>query len=194
VLRSPRPYSEQIWAPGGALLLRTNTATTGAADILRLRVGIDSQPTALMASPRAEYSPVVSPNGAWLAYVSNEAGPFEVYVTSFADPGAGRWPVSTSGGTMPRWSHRGDELFYMDLRSNLVAARVTPTPPFAVQSRRVLFDASDFIQTSVSRRNYDVSADDQRFLMVQRADGARSGQVVVVENWPEEMRRRATQR
>jgi serine/threonine-protein kinase len=194
VLRSPRPYSEQIWAPNGALLVRTNTATTGAADILTMRVGRDSQPMPLVASPRAEYSPIVSPNGAWLAYVSNEAGPFEVWVTSLADPGAGRWPVSTSGGTMPRWSHRGDELFYMDLRSNLVAARVTPTPPFAVQSRRVLFDASDFIQTSASRRNYDVAVDDQRFLMVQRADGARSGQVVVVENWPEEMRRRASQR
>jgi hypothetical protein len=58
----------------------------------------------------------------------------------------------------------------------------------------VLFDASNFIQTSVSRRNYDVSADDERFLMVQRADGARSGQVVVVEHWPEEMRRKAKQR
>ena len=81
----------------------------------------------------------------------------------------------------------------MDLRSNLVAVRVTPTPPFAVESRRVLFDASDFLQPSISRRNFDVAADDQRFLMVQRADGARSGQVVVVENWPEEMRRRARQ-
>ena len=94
---------------------------------------------------------------------------------------------------MPRWSHRGDEIFYMDLRSNLVAVRVTPNPPFSVENRRVLFDASDFLQPSISRRNFDVSADDQRFLMVQRADGARHGQVVVVENWPEEMRRKASQ-
>jgi Tol biopolymer transport system component len=194
VTQSSRPLSEQIWAPGGDLLVRTTTATMGASDILMLRAAADSQPTPLVASSRAEYSPVASPNGAWLAYVSNETGRYEVYVTPLATPGAGKWVISTSGGTMPRWSHRGDELFYMDLRSNLVAARVTPTPPFTVQSRRVLFDASDFIQTSVSRRNYDVAADDQRFLMVQRADGARSGQVVVVENWPEEMRRRATQR
>ena len=76
----------------------------------------------------------------------------------------------------------------------IVAVRVTTTPPFGVQSRRVLFDASDFLQPGISRRNFDVAADDQRFLMVQRADGTRSGQVVVVENWPEEMRRRATQR
>jgi Tol biopolymer transport system component len=190
VLQSRRPLSEQIWAPDGALLARTTTATMGAADIVMLRAASDSQPIPWVASPRAEYSPVASPNGAWLAYVSNETGRYEVYVTPLVNPGSGKWGVSTSGGSMPRWSHKGDELFFMDARSNLVAARVTTTPTFAVQNRRVLFGASDFIQTSVSRRNYDVSRDDQRFLMVQRADGARHGQVVVVEHWPEEIRRR----
>jgi Tol biopolymer transport system component len=192
VLHSSRPLSEQTWAPGGDLLVRTTTATLGAADILMLRTAPDGQPIPLVASPRAEYSPVASPNGAWLAYVSNETGRYEVYVTPLATPGAGRWAISTSGGSMPRWSHRGDEIFYMDLRSNLVAVRVTPTPPFAVVSRQVLFDASDFLQPSISRRNFDVATDDQHFLMVQRADGARSGQVVVIENWSEEMRRRGT--
>jgi len=166
----------------------------GAADILAQRTASDRQPVPLVATPRAEYSPAASPNGAWLAYVSNETGRYEVYVTPLATPSAGKWAISTNGGSMPRWSHHGDEVFYMDLRSNLVAVRVTPTPPFAVESRRVLFDASDFLQPSISRRNFDVAADDQRFLMVQRADGARSGQVVVAEHWPEEMRRRAAQR
>jgi eukaryotic-like serine/threonine-protein kinase len=194
VATSTRPMSEQSWTRDGALLARTTTATMGAGDIVMLRAASDSQPIPLVASPRAEYSPVASPDGAWLAYVSNETGRYEVYVTPLANPGSGKWAITTSGGSMPRWSHRGDEIFYMDLRSHLVAARVTTTPAFVVESRRVLFDASDFLQPSVSRRNYDVSADDQRFLMVQRADGTRSGQVVVVENWPEEMRRRARQR
>jgi dipeptidyl aminopeptidase/acylaminoacyl peptidase len=193
VLQGSRPLSEQIWVPGGALLVRTTTATMGASDILILRAASDTQPIPLVASPRAEYSPVASPSGRWLAYVSNETGRYEVYVTPLANPGSAKWAISTAGGSMPRWSHRGDEIFYMDLRSNLVAVRVTTTPPFAVASRHVLFDASDFLQPSISRRNFDVAADDRRFLMVQRADGARSGQVVVVENWPEEMRRRAGQ-
>ena len=60
-----------------------------------------------------------------------------------------------------------------------------------VQGTRVLFNAADFIQTAVSRRNYDVSPDGQRFLMVQRADGAKRGQVIVVENWLAEMRRKS---
>jgi Tol biopolymer transport system component len=194
VMMSARPMSEQSWTRDGSILARTTTATAGAGDIVVLRAASDGQPVPLVASPRAEYSPVASPNGAWLAYVSNETGRYEVYVTPLANPGSGKWAVSTSGGSTPRWSHRGDEIFYMDLRSHLVAVRVTPTPPFAVESRRVLFDASDFLQPSISRRNFDVAADDERFLMVQRADGARTGQVVVVENWPEDMRRRTERR
>ena len=194
ILQSHRPISEQLWAPvGGILVARTTTASVGAGDILMIRPGVDSVPTPLIASPGADYSPMVSPDGKWLAYTSNETGRYEVYVTSFASPGAGKWPVSTNGGTSPRWSRRGDELFYLDLQSNLVAASVTTTPTVVVQAPRVLFSTSDFVQTSVSRRNYDVAPDGQRFLMVQRADGAKRGQVVVVENWTEEMRRKTRQ-
>jgi len=71
-----------------------------------------------------------------------------------------------------------------------VSTQLTTTPSVAVQNTRVLFNASDFVQTSVSRRNYDVAADDQRFLMVQRAEGATRGQVVVVEHWADEIRRK----
>jgi hypothetical protein len=71
-----------------------------------------------------------------------------------------------------------------------VAASLTTTPVFGVADTRVLFDASDFVYPSISRRNYDVASDDQRFLMVQRAPGGKRGQVVVVEHWTEEMRRR----
>jgi len=192
VLQSRRPLSEQIWVPGTrTLLVRTTTPTTGSGDILMLRVGVDSVPAPLVASPHPEYSPVASPDGKWLAYVSDETGRYEVYVTSLAAPGDAKWAVSNGGGITPRWSHRGDELFYLDLRSNMVATHVATTPSFAVQGTRVLFNASDFIQPAVSRRNFDVARDDQRFLMVQRADGAKRGQLVVVEHWADEMARKA---
>ena len=189
LLRSQRPLSEQIWSPlGNALLVRTTTASAGSGDILLIHPGVDNTPTPLVASPHSEYSPVVSPDGKWLAYVSNESGRYEVYVTSLATPSTAKWAVSTTGGSAPRWSHRGDELFYLDAQSNLVAARLTTAPSLVVQSTRVLFNASDFVQTSVSRRNYDVAVDDQRFLMVQRAEGAKRGQIVVVEHWADEIR------
>jgi Tol biopolymer transport system component len=194
VVQSARPLSEQIWTRDGALLIRTTTATTGSGDILIARPGAIDHATPLLASARAEYSPIASPDGKWLAYVTNETGRFEVTVTPLATPGSSKWAVSTNGGSTPRWSHRGDEIFYIDLRSNLVAAHISTTPAFAVQSRRTLFNAADFIQTSLSRRSFDVAADDQRFLMVQRADGAKRGQVVVVEHWADEMRRKAERR
>jgi hypothetical protein len=171
--------------------MRTTTPTPGAGDILVLRPGVDREPVPLVASPRTEYSPVVSPDGKWLAYVADETGRFEVYVTPFGAPGTARWAISTAGGNSPRWSHRGDEVFYLDLRSQMVAAKVVTTPTFEVQKTRVLFDASDFVQVSISRRNYDVAPDDQRFLMVQRAGGAKRGEIVVVEHWLDEIRRKA---
>ena len=191
-VRSPRPLSEQVWAPvGDAFVVRTTTPTAGAGDILVARPGRDIVPAPVVASARNEYSPALSPDGRWLAYAGGETGRIEVYVVPFDAPGTAKWVVSTSGGSAPRWSPRGDELFYLDARSNLVAARVATAPSFAVQGTRVLFNASDFIHTSLSRRNYDVAADGQRFLMVQRADGAKRGQVVVVEHWLEEVRRTA---
>jgi len=193
ILQSERPISEQVWAPMGELLARTTTATVGAGDIVMTRPGVDTATTSLIASPGADYSPIVSPNGKWLAYLSNESGRLEVYVTPFDRPGSAKWAVSTGGGTSPRWSRRGDELFYMDLRSNMVAARIITTPSFAVQDTRVLFNAADFVQTTASRRHYDVTPDGQRFLMVQRADGAKRGQIVVVENWGDEIRRKSRQ-
>jgi WD40 repeat protein len=190
--RNSRPVSEQTWA-GNKLVMRTTTPTSGAGDIIMLRAGIDSVPGPLVDTPYSEYTPTVSPDGKWLAYTSNETGRFEVYVVPFDNPGASKWPVSTTGGVTPRWSHHGDEIFYMDPRSNLVAARVTTTPSFSVQGSRVLFNAADLVQTSISRRNYDVATDDQRFLMVQRADGAKRGQVVVVEHITDELRRNRKQ-
>ncbi|SPE38575.1 hypothetical protein SBA6_900013 [Candidatus Sulfopaludibacter sp. SbA6] len=53
----------------------------------------------------------MSPDGHWLAYASNESGRFEVNVRPFPGPG-GKWPISTSGGAFPLWSHEGRELFF----------------------------------------------------------------------------------
>ena len=86
------------------------------------------------------------------------------------------------------------ELFYIDGESNLVSAQVTTSPAFTLGRTSVLFSAADFVIAGISRRNYDVSPDDQRFLMIRRARGSASAQVVVVENWFEEMKARGAAR
>ena len=82
-------------------------------------------------------------------------------------------------------------MFYLDLQSNLVAAQVTTSPTFALQGTKLLFSAADFVLNGGSRRGFDVSPDDQRFLMVRRAAGVASAQVIVTENWFEDAKARA---
>src|SRR5258706_2718859 len=69
------------------------------------------KPELFLGTPAVEVSPVFSPDGRWLAYMSLESGGPEVYVRPFPGPG-GKWQVSTGGGVMPVWSRNGRELFY----------------------------------------------------------------------------------
>ncbi len=189
LMRSTRPISEQVWrADGQGVLVRTTTPTDGNGDILVTRSLQDTIGKPLVATEATEYSPAVSPNGRWLAYVSNRSGRHEVYVAPFDAPDASRTLVSSGGGFTPRWARDGSAIFFLDLSTRMVEARVTTEPEFTVLGTRVLFDASEYAQTSLSRRNYDV-APDGRFLMVRRADGSRAGAMVVVEHWTEELRR-----
>jgi eukaryotic-like serine/threonine-protein kinase len=187
ILHLDRPISEQTWSPAGDwLAVRTTTSTAGLGDILASRIGPDATAAPVVATRNSEYTPTLSPDGRWMAYVSSETGRFEIFVVPFPNPGSSKRQISTTGGISPRWSHRGGEIFFLDLQSNLMAARVVTSPTFALQGTTRLFNAADFVLTAVSRRNYDVAPDDQRFLMVRRASGTSSAQLVVVENWFEE--------
>jgi eukaryotic-like serine/threonine-protein kinase len=191
LLRMERAVSEQIWSPaGGWLLVRTTTPMDGAGDVLRFRPGIDREAIPVLSSPHSEYTPGVSPDGNWIAYVSNESGRLEVYVVPFPTPDGRKWQISTDGGVAPVWSPRGNELFFLDLLGNMNAASVETRPDFAAGAMRVLFAAGDLASRAVSRRSYDVSADGQRFLMVQRSGGPHSARLVVVEQFGSELGRR----
>ncbi len=190
MVRSDRPLSEQVWRPDGAgLVVRTTTPAAGNGDLLTTRSPTDTIATPLVATERSEYSPAVSPNGEWLAFSSNSSGRFEVYVAPLAAPQSARVVVSSGGGGSPRWSADGNALFFLNNASQLVEARVSTSPSLRVEGTRVLFDATPFVQTSLSRRNYDV-APDGRFLFVRRADNSRAGAIVVVEHWTNELQAR----
>ena len=83
------------------------------------------KPTVFLNSPAQEREPMFSPDGRWLAYVSNESGRDEVYVRPFPGPG-GKWLISTGGGSIPTWSRTKRELFY-GLNGQIMVA------PFAVE-------------------------------------------------------------
>lgn len=167
---------------GGTLVLHVRQPLSGW-DIWSIPMHGDRRLQPLLRGPSDEHSALVSPDGRWLAYVSNEAGQDEVYVRPFPRPG-GPVQVSTAGGREPRWAPSGRELFYRDQRG-LVAAAVTASPSFRVGQRRVLFDDTPYLSHQYSAA-YDVHPDGRRFLMVRR--GSESPQVVVVLNWLEQHR------
>jgi len=176
------------WSPDGKwLLFQTDIATPGAGDILGIRPGIDTAPVPVVATTFTEMSPAFSPNGRWLAYVSNETGVDEIYVVPFPNTGAGKWAISAGGGTEPLWSHRGNELFYRDASGDLVAVEVHTNPTFSLGRSVALFPAAGFSSLRFTPQ-YAVALDDRRFLMIRPLQTGAPDKLIVVENWFEELR------
>jgi len=123
-----------------------------------------------------------SPDGRWLAYMSDESGRMEIYVAAFPGPG-GRWQISTEGGRTPRWRRDGKELFYLSADRKLMAVEVKPGSSFEAGHPRPLFDAPAR-RTGPFGVPYDVSADGQKFLVVMPAGESAPPPMTLVVNWP----------
>jgi eukaryotic-like serine/threonine-protein kinase len=176
------------WSPDGKwLVFRTGRFQSGAGDILGIRPGIDTVAVPLVATKFSELAPAISPDGRWLAYTSNESGQFEIYVVPFPNTAAAKWAVSTGGGTEPLWSHSGKELFYRDGAGSLVAVEVRSTPTFSLGRSTALFPAAAYYSFA-GTAEYAVGADDRRFLMIRQAAGSAADELIVVDNWFEELK------
>jgi len=141
----------------------------------------------LLSTPFEESYPAVSPDGQWLAYVSNESGAEQIYVRPYPDINAGRWQVSTDGGTQPVWAHDGSELFYRDGQS-VMRVEIDTSSGFIAGNPEALFD-DEYVLVQ-GGPNYDVSPVDGRFLMIKSAEEATGAvQIIVVENWFAEIAR-----
>ena len=127
-----------------------------------------------------------------MAYQSDETGDWEISVQPFPNVDEGRWQISNGGGVLPVWSRTTNELFYIRLPDfRMMAAEFSAGSGFVPGMRRELFDASDYYFTSAggAGRSFDVSPDEDRFLMLKRPVAAIT-QIVVVENWFEELKER----
>jgi serine/threonine protein kinase len=181
----PRSFSSD----GQFLAFHENNPKT-QKDIWMLRMS-DRKMLPFLQTAFNEGGPSFSPDGHWLAYVSNESGRPEVYVQPYPGPG-GKWQISTEGGTEPTWNHNGKELFYRS-GNKMMALDVVTASSFSAGKPHVLFEGqyytSDWPLISTA---YDVSADGQRFLMVKRTEQAASvTQINVVINWFEELKQKA---
>jgi len=143
---------------------------------------------ALLSASHEETGATLSPDGRWMAYVSDESGTNEVYVRPFPDAGASRQQLSRAGGTQPLWSHSGREIFYINGDGSMVAARVVTEPTFRIEGESALFAVTG--EQDAVYRVYDVSRDDQRFLMllrIEQDDDGASDRLILVRNWYTEL-------
>ena len=194
--RLDRQIQEVTWSPDGRwLVMRTDNGAAGAGDIVGLRTSGDTTPVPLVATPFSELEPAVSPDGRWLAYVSNESGRNEIYVRPFPATDGGRWQVSNGGGVEPRWSADGREIFFLDLGFSMMTAQIQTTPSFAVGDSRRLFDASGYFNLGF-HQSYDVTRDGKSFFFVApKRAGARdrAPTMVMAEHWFTDVRSRLRQ-
>ena len=165
----------EIWegryAPGGrSLLVRYIARGSGRRDIGVVPLDPPGPLQPLLQSSVDEVAPIVSPDGRWLAYVSNESGRAEVYVRAFPGMG-GRVQVSVDGGTEPVWSPRGDALYYRS-GYTMVAAALNIGGVVTVIGRRPLFTEPGH-PADLTHRSYDITPDGRQFVMLRKVGDQR---------------------
>ena len=182
---SANPHVPMSWSADGQHLAFDERKPGAQRDVWVLTRGGDPAPFVMTAYD--EWSPAFSPDGGWLAYVSNESGRNEIYVQPYPGPG-GKWLISTEGGTEPAWSPDGKELFYRRA-DQLLAVTVQTLPQFSASGPRVLFEGP--YEVVEGARDYDVTPDGKRFVMV-RSDGSEAPmRFYVMSSWFDELRARA---
>ncbi len=172
-------------SPDGHLAFVRQTSGSGG-DIYVLSLEGDPQPRPVVKTSGYDGGGAFSPDGRWMAYISNESSQFEVYLRPYPGRDRGKL-VSTQGGTHPKWNRNGKELFYR-LGNKMMVVDVSTSPNLTLSPPRVLFEQRYAFGSASTIPNYDYDPDGQRFVMVK--DDSASGRLNIVLNWFEELKRR----
>ncbi len=185
----PDPY---FFTPDGrALVFKDQGDPETLQNIAMISLDEGSQATLLLNEPFNERNAELSPNGRWMAYDSDESGQYEIYVRPFPNVDDDLMQVSSGGGVLPLWSRDGRELFYVK-DGSLPALMTTPVdsegPALTLGAPTRIIDWPYRIG---GLRGYDVSPDGARFLVLVNVgpDETSGLQLIVVQNWFEELRR-----
>ena len=183
VLRDPRTLPTNLipcqWLKDGRLVFYQANVANGYG--IWITPSDQPRPQPLVDSPFNELYPAVSPDGRWLAYMSDQSGRYEIYVQEFAS-GAQRTLISTQGGMQPRWSANGRELFYVQFDGSLMRAAIDSGARLKTVAPSVLFKTPIAPVLNPYRMDY-VPAADGRFLIKVPLKSAPSA-ITVVVNWP----------
>jgi dipeptidyl aminopeptidase/acylaminoacyl peptidase len=150
--------------------------STNAGNIMAVPTQGERQPFTVVATPYGEYNGVISKDGRWMAYVSDESGVMECYVTSFPQSHR-KWQISNGGAIGPRWDPNDKGMYYMGADGVLyfVEAEWDETS-FAIGATRALFEVSNALA-------YQLSRDGTRILVLEDADSGGSAPLTLISNW-----------
>jgi len=172
-------------ADGKTLSFDSREGVSGSWDVWVAPVGATGKGRPLFSTAATERGGTFSPDGQWIAYESNETGRSEIYIQAFPDGGRKR-QISNDGGTEPTWSSNGRELFYRNgdrmMSAEIATSGPSPTLP------RPLFEGL-YTRLPWGVRNYDVSPDGQRFLMLKSRASGEPQRIVLVQHLDQELKR-----
>ncbi len=181
ILRSKVRIEPTDWSRDGRYIV-FDRGNIGAADIWAVALAEPDKPFPLVQSPFLDTNGLFSPDGRWVAYVSQQTGDFEVYVTAFPRGGA-RYQVSGSGGRLPLWSPDGKTLYFIGANNMLMAAEVDGNSArFEIRSPKALFPLTLFIGPRLANA-YAIAPDGKRLLADSLGDVA-APRIALVANWP----------
>ncbi len=151
------------WSPDDRQILCTRQTAHGAH--LELASYPDGAHSPFQPGNGNQVNGMISPDGKWAAYASDESGSWEIYVTTFPNA-VGKWQVSRGGGVEPRWRADGKEIFYIAPGGMLTAVSVSTLGSFATGTPTALFQFHGrAVISSTDVFSYDVSKDGKRFLV-----------------------------
>jgi len=186
---SAKPQFPTSLSRDGGTLLLMERDPTGGWDLMQLRTGADSGVTPLVQTTGLEAGGIFSPDGRYIAYVSDETGQFEVFVRPFQGPG-GKWQISSGGGGLVRWSPDGRELAYCDGRTVFSVSIEANGDGLRSGKPRRLFDVG--FQVDLAGTNFLFAPDGKRFLLLsppRNQTNSAGASVTLVFGWLDELRR-----
>jgi Tol biopolymer transport system component len=184
------------WRPDGKVLAFSQQNAGTNFDIMTLPIEGNEksgwkpgEPKPFLDSRFTEGSPAFSPDGHWLAYMSNESGSFEVYVRPFPGPG-GKWQISTGGGRYPKWSRKGNELFYHTADSKIMMVTYTASGDSFHADKPQLWSPGQFTDRGINY-SFDLHPDGKRFAVLKASgteQAAAVNKVSFIFNFFDELR------
>lgn len=189
LFRSPIAKIPGDWSRDGQFLVCGTVGLTTRWDLWILSLSGERKFEMFLQTPNNEQRPSFAPSGRWIAYESDESGKKEVYVRSFPTSGA-QWQVSSGGGSQPRFTRDGKELFYVSADRKIMAVHVkTDGASFESGAPRALFETHILLKEDRSGNQYAITSDGQRFLINSTIAAAVASPISVVVNWTAEVKK-----